>query len=79
MAESTRPAALLRQLQGQARKRFGQHFLTSAGTVQKIVARAEAKARKDWAVADAIRDELTTMGVMIKDGPEGTTWSRIVE
>ena len=41
MAESTRPAALLRQLQGQARKRFGQHFLTSAGTVQKIVARAE--------------------------------------
>ena len=45
----------------------------------KIVARAEAKSRKDWAVADAIRDELTSMGVAIKDGPEGTTWSRIVE
>ncbi|MDG1480516.1 MAG: 16S rRNA (adenine(1518)-N(6)/adenine(1519)-N(6))-dimethyltransferase RsmA [Myxococcota bacterium] len=33
----TRPAALLRQLQGTARKRFGQHFLTSAPTVQRIV------------------------------------------
>ncbi|MFT5682680.1 MAG: 16S rRNA (adenine1518-N6/adenine1519-N6)-dimethyltransferase [Myxococcota bacterium] len=33
----TQPAALLRQLQGHARKRFGQHFLTSAPTVQRIV------------------------------------------
>lgn len=40
MSDPTRPAALLRQLQGQARKRFGQHFLTNAATVQKIVARA---------------------------------------
>jgi len=40
MADAIRPAALLRQLQGQARKRFGQHFLTSPGTVKKIVATA---------------------------------------
>lgn len=45
----------------------------------RIAARAEAKARKDWAVADSIREELTAMGVAIKDGPEGTTWSRVVE
>ena len=51
-----------------------------AGRVEAcIAARAEAKANKDWAAADAIRDELTTLGVAIKDGPEGTTWSRIVE
>ena len=45
----------------------------------RIAARAEAKANKDWAAADAIRDELTALGVAIKDGPEGTSWSRIVE
>ena len=51
-----------------------------ATTVEaRIAARAEAKANKDWAAADAIRDELTAMGVAIKDGPEGTTWSRVVE
>ena len=45
----------------------------------KIAARADAKAGKDWAAADAIRDELTSMGIAIKDGPDGTTWTRIVE
>ena len=51
-----------------------------AATVQShIEARAAAKAAKDWAAADAIRDELTSMGIAIKDGPEGTTWARIVE
>ena len=39
----------------------------------------DAKANKDYAAADAIRDELIAMGIAIKDGPEGTTWSRIVE
>ncbi len=45
----------------------------------RIAARAEAKAIKDWAAADGIRDELVAMGIAIKDGPEGTTWARIVE
>lgn len=40
-----------------------------------ISKRAEAKANKDWATADAIRDELTAMGVLIKDSKEGTTWT----
>ena len=47
--------------------------------LEKIVARTDAKANKDYAAADAIRDELIAMGIAIKDGPEGTTWSRIVE
>ena len=45
----------------------------------QIAARAEAKATKDWARADAIRDELLGMGIAIHDSPEGTTWSRVVE
>ena len=44
-----------------------------------IAARADAKARKDWSAADGIRDELIALGISIKDGPEGTTWSRNVE
>ena len=39
-----------------------------------IAARAEARASKDFAEADRLRDELSQMGIAIKDGPEGTTW-----
>ena len=40
-----------------------------------IAARNAARNAKDFAEADRLRDELTAMGVEIKDGPEGTTWS----
>ncbi|MEL6289207.1 MAG: cysteine--tRNA ligase [Pseudomonadota bacterium] len=36
--------------------------------------RTAAKARKDFAEADRIRDELAADGVTLKDGPDGTTW-----
>lgn len=39
-----------------------------------IVQRSEAKKAKDFATADAIRDELTLMGVSIMDTPNGTVW-----
>jgi len=38
--------------------------------------RAEAKARKDYAGSDAIRDRLAALGITLKDTKEGTTWSR---
>ncbi|MFO7646606.1 cysteine--tRNA ligase [Halomonas campaniensis] len=41
---------------------------------EKIDARAAAKKAKDFAAADAIRDELAALGVILKDSREGTTW-----
>jgi cysteinyl-tRNA synthetase len=43
--------------------------------VEKLIDdRLQARATKDFAEADRIRDELASMGVALKDGPEGTTW-----
>jgi cysteinyl-tRNA synthetase len=42
----------------------------------RIAARAEAKARRDFAEADRIRAELADEGVLLEDGPGGTTWRR---
>ena len=36
--------------------------------------RKEARATKNWARADEIRDELTEKGIVLEDGPEGTRW-----
>ena len=44
-----------------------------------IAARLTARQEKEWNRADELRDELLNMGVAIKDGPTGTTWSRIVQ
>jgi len=40
--------------------------------------RRAARAAKDWAESDRVRDELTALGVRIKDGAQGTTWERVV-
>ena len=39
-----------------------------------IEARMAAKATKNFAESDRIRDELLAKGVVLKDGPQGTTW-----
>ena len=41
---------------------------------QKIQERADARANKDFATSDAIRDELAEKGIVLEDGPEGTRW-----
>lgn len=41
-----------------------------------IAQRNQARANKDWAAADAARDKLAAMGVVIEDGANGTTWRK---
>ena len=50
--------------------------LDEAAIQARIDERAAAKKNRDFARADAIRDELLAAGVALKDGPAGTTWSR---
>ena len=43
---------------------------------EMISKRAEAKKAKDFATADAIREELAAKGIVLKDTREGTTWTK---
>lgn len=41
-----------------------------------IEQRADARHRQDWAESDRLRQELTARGIVLEDGPGGTTWRR---
>jgi cysteinyl-tRNA synthetase len=41
-----------------------------------IKQRNDARQTKNWAAADAARDRLNDMGIILEDGPQGTTWRR---
>lgn len=41
-----------------------------------IKLRNDSRAAKDWANADLARDKLNELGVILEDGPSGTTWRR---
>ena len=58
----------------QARADEGQAEEKVRGLVE---ARDQARAARDFAAADRLRDELAAMGVRLEDTPEGTRWSRI--
>jgi cysteinyl-tRNA synthetase len=50
------------------------------GVVDGLVAlaldqRSQARARKDWAAADAVRDQLRQAGIVVEDTPHGPRWS----
>ena len=50
---------------------------TLDGLMEMILeVRKDAKSRKDYATSDLIRDRLKALGISIKDGKEGTEWSR---
>jgi cysteinyl-tRNA synthetase len=40
----------------------------------QIVARTEAKEQKDFAKADAIRDQLSALGITLQDSAESVRW-----
>ena len=56
--------------------RQAMHGLSDEGIEQKLQQRLEAKKAKDFARADAIRDELVTQGIVVEDGPTGSRWRR---
>src|SRR6185437_14512280 len=68
-------AQLLGLLEGSATQWF-QGDSDSAAIEQRIAQRAEAKKNRDFASADRIRNELKAEGVVLEDGPAGTTWRR---
>lgn len=41
-----------------------------------IEERQQARANRDWATADRIRDELKAKGIILKDTPQGVTWTK---
>ena len=63
-----RPDQFFRQLAGAEKH-------VDRGKIEKMIEnRAAARASKDWAKADEIREHLKDMGVILEDGPQGTTW-----
>ena len=55
----------------------GDRAMTALGALvdELLAARQQARADKDWAQADAIRDRLASAGVQIEDRPTGPVWS----
>ncbi|WP_334170419.1 cysteine--tRNA ligase [Sinomonas sp.] len=61
-------------LVGQTSDDVAHHALGRLVAAQ-LEARAEARAAKDWAAADAIRESLSAAGILVEDSSDGATWS----
>jgi cysteinyl-tRNA synthetase len=77
LAIGTRPPAdVLGEMRAVHLARMG---LDEAEVAARIAERIAARQAKDWARADAIRDELLARRVQLMDSPSGTTWRPIYE
>jgi len=57
--------------------RFGVDGVDADGIVSGLIAaRAAARQERDFGRADGIRDSLAAAGVIVEDGPDGTSWHR---
>lgn len=55
----------------------GESNADEAAEIEALIAkRNEAKAAKNWAVADEVRDKLKAMNIVLEDTPNGTTWRK---
>ena len=60
-----------------AREQGGGDGRREGDLVELLIAlRAEARAKRDYATSDRIRDELAGLGFLLEDGPSGTVWRR---
>jgi cysteinyl-tRNA synthetase len=65
------PRAFLDDLRTRGQSRAG---VDPADIEAAIAARNEARQRKDFRAADAIRERLRTQGILLEDTPSGTVW-----
>jgi cysteinyl-tRNA synthetase len=68
------PSAWLQQRRDMKARRVG----LDIGRVEELLEKRQtAREAKDWAAADAIRDEMAELGVKVQDGPQGSSWTFI--
>ena len=68
---TTEPQVFLEQLRSQQAVRKGIDITQVENLLHK---RQEARAQKDFALSDLLRDQLFTMGVELRDTPTGVVW-----
>jgi cysteinyl-tRNA synthetase len=74
--ERTLPADFLERLRAQLGNELSLNGSSAEEAIAKVVeARSRARAAKDWAASDRLRDALASAGVAIKDSKDGTTWT----
>jgi cysteinyl-tRNA synthetase len=61
-------------LEGRRAEKLSKLSLTADHIRDLIHQREEARAKKDWVVADALRKKLAGADIILKDSPRGTTW-----
>jgi cysteinyl-tRNA synthetase len=70
----------VREVLGSFESIFGMRLGPQAGLDDEIEAlirrRQEARAARDWAASDRIRDDLACRGIILEDTPQGVRWKR---